>query len=203
MFTYVLQSFRSMNLCLIINLPVLSMLNKSARLLLHANFITSGINHQKKICKIKPFFHQLNQQSGKVYPKYLRVKHNGILRTVKRFNYSLPNSKLIEAYENSKFRFVSELNESFVAKIESDRRKEDLKLQRKTLTPLQKQTLELRNQGLLQREIAEIQGRSQYIVCKTLQAVENHGYKIYINENKQKSLQKSKNNNINEEKTQF
>lgn len=109
MFTYVLQSFRSMNLCLIINLPFLSMLNKSARLLLHVNFVTTGIDFQNKVSRIKPFFHQVNQSTGKIYPKYMRINKDGGRVTFKVFSYGLPSKELTDAYEKRKEMFLQKL----------------------------------------------------------------------------------------------
>ncbi|HEA46175.1 MAG TPA: hypothetical protein ENH99_00115, partial [Candidatus Pacearchaeota archaeon] len=83
LFTFILQSFRSMNIGLIFTLPVLTMLNKSARMLLHAHFVTSGIDFYLKNCKIKPLYHQLNQERGKSYWKYQRIKVNGDIHTIK------------------------------------------------------------------------------------------------------------------------
>ncbi len=98
-FTYVLQSFRSMNIGIVMNLPVLSMLNKSARLLLHAHLITSGIDRDINKCKCKALFHQLNQTSGKSFWKYMRIKWNGKARKIERISYSYPRKELAEEYE--------------------------------------------------------------------------------------------------------
>jgi len=124
LFTYVLQSFRSMNIGLIINLPVLSMLNKSARLLLHGIFITYGIDHRNKVCTIKPFMHQLNQQSGKIYPKYPIGVVNGSVTQIQRFYYGLPSEELIAHYEEKKKSFVGGFLEEFLSQIEEKKAKE-------------------------------------------------------------------------------
>jgi len=143
LFTYVLQSFRSMNIGLIINLPVLTMLNKSARLLIHANFITMGIDIKEKVTEIKPLFHQLNQQSGKVYPKFLRVVIYGEITAVERFYFSLPCKELIQEYEIKKKRFVSGFINDFIVEIEVFNRDKAKKnnLERKPLTDRQEEVM--------------------------------------------------------------
>lgn len=119
-FSYVLQSFRSMNVGLIMNLPVLSMLNKQARQLLHCNFITMGVDYETKISRIKPFFHQVNVQSGKIYPKYMRVRVGRNKTPVKRFVYSIPSKELAEVYELKKEEFISQLITTSMEKIDEN-----------------------------------------------------------------------------------
>lgn len=118
MFGYVLQSFRSMNIGIFFNLPYLSMLNKTARMLLHYGFESAGIDkvNGQNICK--PFFYQVNQSSGKVYRKYPIVKINKKSVQVKRFSYSMPAPYLIEAYENKKANYLSKTTSSYLEKIE-------------------------------------------------------------------------------------
>lgn len=106
LFTYVLQSFRSMNVGIFFNLPYLSMLNKQARLLLHYSSESCGIDFDNKKNKCKFFFHQVNQGTGKIYKKYPKVKVQGITRTIKRLNYTLPDKRLIEIYEQKKEEYL-------------------------------------------------------------------------------------------------
>jgi len=48
MFNYVLQSFRSMNIGILFNLPYLTMLNKQARMLLHFSMESAGVDPKQK-----------------------------------------------------------------------------------------------------------------------------------------------------------
>jgi len=113
MMTYVLQSFRSMNIAIFFNLPYLSMLNSSARKLLHYSFESSGIDPETKQNKCKPFFHQVNQDTGKVYKKYPIVKVGTRTRKVKRFNFSMPSQYIVAAYEEKKQKYLIGLTKSF------------------------------------------------------------------------------------------
>jgi len=177
MFTYVLQSFRSMNVCLIFNLPVLSMLNKSARLLIHAHFTTSGIDFDRNVCKLKPKFHQLNQQSGKIYPKYMRVKLNGRVVPMKKFSYGLPSDKMLKIYEFKKLKFVNELNKDFLQKIQDKRQKEKDKLNRNNMTDKQFEVFKLRGQGLTLQQVADKLGISLQGVHSREQGYIKRGFK--------------------------
>jgi hypothetical protein len=167
-FTYILQSFRSMNLCLIMNLPYLSMLNKSARLLAHAYFNTQGIDYEKKVCKIKPFFVQVNQNSGKVYPKYPIIKINGRGRKIKRFNYAKPSENLIEEYEKKKNSFVSNLIADFE---KNTTKKSDWKKEQKIPEDWKFEAYKLNKTGMVQREIAEIVKRTRSSVSLAISEV--------------------------------
>lgn len=118
-FTYVMQSFRNMNLILIINLPYQSMLNKSARMLTHCSFAMAGIDKVNKLSRVKPKFHQVNEDTGKVYRKYLKASINGHSQTFKRFVYKLPSKELRDKYEKKKNEFVSNLISDSSKKIDT------------------------------------------------------------------------------------
>jgi len=186
LFTFILQSFRSMNIGLIMNLPVLSMLNKSARLLLHAHFITCGIDYEKKIAKVKPFFHQLNQQTGKIYPKYLRIKYQGKTKVVKRFNFSIPPKELINEYEIKKVKFVNDLTQSFSNELDEIQRKEERKMGRKELSEVRLEVLTLLQEGKTPKEIAEIRGVTVRTIYRAIKSIKKLGYTTKIKENPKK-----------------
>lgn len=178
LFTFVLQSFRSMNLCLILNLPVLTMLNKSARLLLHSNFVTAGIDFTKKTSIVKPYFHQLNQQTGKVYSKYLRVKHGGIAKPVKKFVYKIPSEELIKEYEKEKLKFVSDLLGGFVAKLQEEQSLESIKMARETLTDVQQEAYEDWVEGLTQKQSAEKRGKNIRCIWEARKICKRKGFEV-------------------------
>jgi len=157
LFTYVLQSFRSMNIIVFFNLPYLSMLNKSARMLIHVQFITCGINHKKKVGKSKGYFLQVNQSTGKVYSKYLRIRVAGRMRTIKRFNYHLPSKDLIKDYETKKKAFLDDLNKGFYIEINQKEKKKQDKL---SSEKLQEDIEMLYGKGMSTREISKVVGRS-------------------------------------------
>jgi len=123
MFTYVLQSFRSMNVALFFNLPHMGMLNKTARLLLHYSFESAGIDSAKKLNKCKPFLHQVNQGTGKIYKKYMYIKYKGQSRQVKEFSYSLPSKYLMDAYEEQKKKYIDELTKDITKQMDTSKGK--------------------------------------------------------------------------------
>ena len=117
MMNHVLQSFRSMNIAIFMNLPYLSMLDSQARHLLHYYAESSNIDHKKGINKCKPFFVQVAQGSGKIYRHYPKVILNGRTVKVKRFNYNLPPQYLIDAYEHKKQQYLNSLVKGYTEKI--------------------------------------------------------------------------------------
>ena len=177
LFSFVLQSFRSMNVALIINLPVLTMLNKSCRLLLHGHFITSGIDYETKTLKFKPLFHQLNQSSGTSFWKYIRINHGGYWKKIHRFNYKIPPKELLTAYEIKKASFVSNLTDTFVKELEAQEAKERGKLERKPLTERQLEIFNLLHEGLNQTEITKKLGITSPAISQHVKAIEKKGYK--------------------------
>jgi len=178
MMNYTMQSFRSMNVGLILNLPVLTMLQKSSRLLLHAHFVTVSIDHNKKLAKIKPFLHQLAQSSGKSYMKYPKIVQGGRSVKLHRLNYGLPSNDLLEQYEAKKVRFLSELTQQFsdeYDKIEADKVKKDA---RKDLTEKQMEIFNLLNTGKNTKEIAELQGKAYQSIYQSVILIRKKGYLV-------------------------
>ena len=176
LFTFVLQSFRSMNIGILFNLPVLTMLNKSARLLLHAQFITAGIDYGKKTSSLKPLFRQLNQQTGKIYHKYLKVTIGRTKRKIQRFNYELPDQEIIKVYEHRKMAFVTELTQDFVVELDKIDIENRRKVGRKDMTTTQFEVYNAILKGFTIDEIAEERGISKRGVYVCLQRIEDKGY---------------------------
>jgi len=179
LFTYVLQTFRSLNIILFFNLPYLSMLNKSARLLIHVHFQTCGIDFNNKVAKSKGMFRQVNQSSGKVYNKYLRIKHNGKIRIIKRFNYNLPSKRLINIYESKKKKFVTDMNVDFVRELDIIEREKDRKMLRPNLTEIQRETYDLliEHNGNVEK-VAEARGKNTRTIYSIIECIKRRGYAL-------------------------
>lgn len=176
MFTYVLQSFRSMNIGIFFNLPYLSMLNKQARMLLHYSFESAGIDFEKGLNKCRPFFHQVNQGTGKIYKKYPRASVGGITRTFKRMSFSMPSAELISAYEKKKVRYLMELTTNYVKELEKAEYENQKKLERPELTDKQMEVLNLLEEGHNQTEIAKMLEKDSSAVCRIIQTIKKKGY---------------------------
>lgn len=175
-FTYVLQSFRSLNLVLLVNLPYSSMLNKNVRMLTHCNLSTAGIDKETSTIKVKAKINQVNDQTGKIYHKYFRAKYQGGVRTFKRLNYTLPSPELQKEYERKKFKFVSTLVSGFASKLDEQERLERVKLKKLDMTPRQKEVYELHLEGLNQKQIAERLGIWEKGVHLSKKAILNKGF---------------------------
>lgn len=174
MFSYVLQSFRSMNIGIFFNLPYLSMLNKSARLLLHYSSVSYGIDHKAKKNKCKLYLHQVNQQTGMVYTKYPRVRTSRGSRPLKLMSYSLPSEYLREAYEKKKEDFLAESTKQFTLKIKEIESKE--MVVEAELTDRQKRLIEYAKQGLVQTKIAELEGITQTAISQAYRVLKKKGF---------------------------
>lgn len=185
LFTFILQSFRSMNVGLIFTLPVLTMLNKSARMLLHGHFITVHIDFRTDTCKIKPFFLQLNQKTGKVFEKYMRVKKNGRVVRIERFSYKIPLDLIVTIYEQKKHNFVFDLSKDFSDKLDDMDKEHHRKMSRDDLTDVEKEIFEdCVELGLTPKESAKKRGKHITAIYQAIKRIEKKGfivekYKIY------------------------
>ena len=122
-FSYILQSFRSMNLCLLMNLPYFTMLNKQARELVHLQLETIKIDPNEKKLYLKPYLMQTNPTSGKLYRHFPRVVIDGCMESITFIRYGLPDKKLSSAYEEAKQNFVISTIDKGIEEIEALQKK--------------------------------------------------------------------------------
>ncbi len=177
MFTYVLQSFRSFNIAIFFNLPFFTMLNKSARMLMHYSFESAGIDRKKKINKCRPFFHQVNQKSGKIYKKFPKTRKGGRKTKIKGFEFQMPSKYLKDAYESKKQEYLLTTTDEYIAKMEEIELKENHRpTSRKPLTELQEKILECWKKGMIQKDIVIKLGRAQKIISESEKYMNNKGY---------------------------
>jgi hypothetical protein len=178
MFNYLLQTFRSMNVCLYMNLPVLSMLAKQARQLVHLHFETNGINFETQKVRVKPLAHQLNQQTGKSYWKFLRVHFKNKVKKIQRMEFSLPSLELRNIYEAQKAKFLSEMTKEFTDELEEKERAKLDKMARDDLTERQRELYNQLMDGRKPVELAKERNISTAAVYEMINAIKNKGYKI-------------------------
>jgi len=178
MFNYVLQSFRSMNVGIFLNLPVMTMMSKQARQLTHMHMETMGINLKLGMCKVKPLCQQLNQQTGKSYWKYMRVKKGDSIVTVQRMAFGIASADLIKKYEAKKQKFLMGITEEFTQQLRKLERAKIDKLARHELSDKQKKVLELHLEGKIQKEIAALVDMTQGDVSANLKRMQKWGYCI-------------------------
>ena len=178
MFIYILQSFRSMNLVLLMNLPVLTMLNKSVRQLIHFNFITVSIDYEEKIARVKPLFLQLNQSSGKSYWKYPTIKTNGKRIKIERLKFSLPPKELVELYEVKKHKYVNSLTDDFINELNEADKELERKLARNDLSDVEKEVYDDLSDGLNIKESATNRGRGARATYQAANRAKKKGYSI-------------------------
>jgi len=191
-FTYILQSFRSMNIALFMNLPYESMLNKTARTLLHYTFESDKIDFGTKMNICKPKFNQVNQSTGKIYKKYRNMRINRKKIKIKRLSFSLPEKRLINAYETKKVKYLADLTLDFTLELRKMEQTVQDKMSRKNLTDVEKEVHSLVEKDLTQEEMGKIVGISQQAIGKTLERIKNRGYNL----NNKKNTRKNNENSI-------
>lgn len=109
-FSYVAQTFRSLNIGTIFTTPDISFIDSQPRKLFHDYQEAKGVDLERKLCLIKPFLMQNNPKLGKIFYKYPRF--HGI--KLKKLWMGLPNRKFIEAYEPAKEKFNTQLRKDSI-----------------------------------------------------------------------------------------
>jgi len=158
-------------------------LAKQARQLVHIHFETQGIDFLESKLKTKALVHQLNQQTGKSYWKYLRIRVSGRVRTVQRMYWGLPSAKIMEKYEAKKAKFLSEMTTEFVKDLEKKEKDKLDKMARDDLTEKQRRVYNWLIEGKEVKEIANIEKSSDRAVYYVIEAIINKGYEIIPKKN--------------------
>jgi hypothetical protein len=100
-FSYVSQTFRSLNIGTIFTTPDISFIDSQPRKLFHDYQEARGVDMERKMCLIKPFIMQNNPKIGKIYYKY--PWFHGV--KIKRLWMGLPHQIFIDEYEPAKEKF--------------------------------------------------------------------------------------------------
>lgn len=175
---FVLQTFRHKNYVVLFTTPNFGFVASQSRKLFHCHMETVGIDHNNKVCRVKPLLIQINQRSGKMYYKYLRVKTDRGLIPIKRVCFSMASPELIAAYEEKKTDYTRKLNQDILAQLE-------LKSSNvKPLTKKQEQVLNYLKDGLSIAAIADLLSVNFQSIYKHVDAIKNKGYEIKANKGK-------------------
>jgi len=176
---YVTQSFRSLNIIVLINVPFVNFIDKSVRMLQTAIFEIDNVDKSKGLTYVKPYFVQTNQWSGKMYKKWLRIKdvRTGKTIKIKRVCISRPSKELIDIYEPMKEKFVRDTISKGLNDIQNDRTKPIKQL--KELTDRQQAVYNQLMKGISSTgEIAKILGIGADRVSLAKQGIRNKGYSL-------------------------
>lgn len=119
----IFSTFRCLNYIVIFNTPDLGFVDKQQRKLLHSVIETTKIDFSRNLLYVKPKFIQNNPITGKIYTKYLRVHHNGSLKTIKLIGFSKPSKNLLKIYEKAKTEFVNKQIKEQMKKLEKMKEK--------------------------------------------------------------------------------
>lgn len=190
---YILQSFRSLNILVLFNVPHFSFFDKTARMLMHSHIQTSKIDTEKNICVLKPYFLSISQNSGKIYSKWLRVKNvkTGQIIKITSLKLKKPSKELIKPYEDMKDRFVKTL----ISDIDDQNIQQDQQ-QRHKLKPLtdrQQEVFDYLNMGKTTGEIAKIMDLDASTISVQKKYIRNKGYvwKIPKKQNKNDEMEEN------------
>jgi DNA-binding CsgD family transcriptional regulator len=176
---YILQSFRSLNILVLFNVPHFSFFDKTARMLMHSHIQTLKIDQQKEICILKPYFLSISQSTGKIYTKWMRVRSlkTGQIIKITRLNLHKPSEELIKPYEDMKERFVKTL----IINLDDQQAEDNIKTQQRrhklrALTPRQVEVFEYLNEGKTTGEIARLMDLPNPTISKQKNFIKKKGY---------------------------
>lgn len=182
----VMQSFRHRNIILLMNVPSKSFIDSATRKLLHCTITTEHIDRKNNTVICKPILHQLNEETGKVYNKYLRVVTSKGVVPIKRIRVSMPSKLLSEQYEQEKRKFTDNLNLKVLKELENIDNPQKEAKERPPLTVRQEEIFNSLKDGLLIPEIMNKLSLSIDVVYFHIKQIKKKGYYVIPIKEKQK-----------------
>jgi hypothetical protein len=108
---YLMQTFRNLNLAVILTTPNLGYIDTQIRGLFHAYIETERIDRKARKVEAKYYFIRATPRTGKIYYKYPRVfSESGKETIVDAIYIPAPDAKLSSTYEKKKTEFTQQLN---------------------------------------------------------------------------------------------
>jgi len=139
---FLFQTFRHKRIIVIMTVPFMDFIDAGTRKLIHSEFIVQNINFDTCKTKVKPMLVQYNARNRKFYYKFLRKRSRlGRVGPIKAWHIEKPPTWLIEAYEEIKAEFTSNLNKELQEDLEEDELKRSRRENRKSLTQKQEDAL--------------------------------------------------------------
>jgi len=175
MLNYLMQTFRHRGFILIMNSPYMDFVDSATKKLFHAEMLTVGIDFDKQEVLLKPQLLQYNSRLKKFYYKRLKVITPEGKKPIDIWRVAMPSSELRQAYEKKKTEYTTRLNKKIYDELEAVENKGK---QKKALTDIQQNVLDLIKQGLNVKEIASIKNRSDRAIIKTMEFIKYKGYEF-------------------------
>ena len=119
--TYCFESFRWLNLAVIMNLPGLGMVDSRVKKLAHQYFETQKIDYTRKICRCSLFDMQYNPRMDKIFFKYPFFWVDGQKIRADSIDINKPPDELVKKYKRIKKMFSKKLNLDLEAEIEDSK----------------------------------------------------------------------------------
>lgn len=171
------QTSRHYNLVMIFTVPYLSFIDSSTRKLLHAIAEMDSINFSENSSTAKVKFIQVNNYTGKIYPKYLRYNQGGMQRVMRKISFKLPKDEIRFPYEDKKQQFTTDLNKRITEGLMEEDKKPQKKEYERKLTERQKEVSTFLSEHSV-GEAAEHFDITLGSVYSTLKAIEKKDYEI-------------------------
>lgn len=115
--TYLLETFRHLNLGLIITVPDLSMLDGRIHNLSHYYLETAGINYTEKTCRCWIYEIKRSSRYRKTYLPHPRINVGGEVICIESMDISKPDDVIVKEYKQRKEQFSRDLHDDLTIKI--------------------------------------------------------------------------------------
>jgi len=124
MLNYLVQTFRHLNIVLLMNSPHMDFIDSSTRKLFHAELRAMSIDFKKKEARLNPQLISYNSRMQKFYYRYLRVATKNGVETITCWRVAKPKSDtLIKEYEAKKLQYTKQLRATILMEVKKAKQK--------------------------------------------------------------------------------
>lgn len=141
----VLSTMRNKRYCLWIISPYKTMIGKTGRTLLTAEFKTMSINYITKVSKLRGYLINYNPDKDRFYKPYLAMRSNeGRIKVIRDVYVSLPSKKLRNECDKKKEEFQNQIYNKYYDIFDSIEKKESFEVNKWTGVGQTPQSIEIK-----------------------------------------------------------
>lgn len=158
-----IETFRFLNLVLMVTVPARNRIDKKMRDLFHGTFVIT--EKAEKYRRVKFYLEKVNPINNFEYRKYLNTRINGWNVRINSLKVYKPSAILLHQYEKRMTDYKQKINVRGLKQISKDVNNKDKICSIRELSPRQSQVMEFLGQGLSKQEVAKKLGVSYGSVC--------------------------------------
>lgn len=153
-----IETFRFLNLVLMVTVPARNRIDKKMRDLFHGSFVITEKHTDYR--RVKFYLEKINPVNNFEYRKYLNTRISGWNVRINSLKVYKPSAMLLHQYEKKMTEYKQKINVRGLKQLSNDVDRKDKICSVRELSPRQSQVMEFLGQGMSKKDIAKRLGIS-------------------------------------------